>query len=244
MTEYRGLEGAFLHRDGSGVEKCLPDHFCVVGLEKLNNPLPDAFVGGIPELDFELDIPLNVKTVFGSLPLAANLPFRLALKEIKVRSFWLGNYDGEELPVLGVAGLLNLLIVKEGVQFILYRPNWHLQRVYTNFARASYHIIMVTKTVMDFKQRRKRTNMINDKALKALAQIPAKIEAYAEISCLAKERKYGEALSKLKASEISEDTKAWLQKALESGSDYVIARTFETIDSRVAQALCLNCWRQ
>lgn len=84
---------------------------------------------------------------------------------------------------------------------------------------------------------------MNNDISQALAQIPAKIEAYAEISRLAKEKKYGEALSKLKASEITEDTKAWLQKALESGSDYVIARTFETINSRVAQALCLNCWR-
>jgi len=85
---------------------------------------------------------------------------------------------------------------------------------------------------------------MNKEISQALARIPAKIEAYAEISRLAKERKYGEALSKLKASEISEDTKAWLQKALESSSDYVVDRTFGTIDARVAQALCKNCWRQ
>ena len=42
-----GLEGAFLDGDGSGVEKLLADHFCVVGLEQLDNPLADAFVGGI-----------------------------------------------------------------------------------------------------------------------------------------------------------------------------------------------------
>ncbi|MBA7709114.1 hypothetical protein ES703_118024 [subsurface metagenome] len=33
--------------------------------------------------------------------------------------FWLGDYDGKELPVLGFAGFLDLLHIEEGIQLIL-----------------------------------------------------------------------------------------------------------------------------
>ncbi len=113
------LESAFLDGDGSGIEELLRDHFLVVGLEEIDNPLPDAFVDGILELNIELDISLNVEAIVGPPPLATNLPFGLALEEVKERSFRLGDYDGKEFPVLGVAGLLDRLIVEEGVQLIL-----------------------------------------------------------------------------------------------------------------------------
>ncbi len=61
----------------------------------------------INELNIKLDIPLNVEAVVGSLPFAADFPFRLAREEIKVMGFRLGDYDGGEFPVFGIAGLLN-----------------------------------------------------------------------------------------------------------------------------------------
>ncbi|MBA7708119.1 hypothetical protein ES703_117007 [subsurface metagenome] len=89
------LEGAFLNGDGSGVENLLADHLCVVGPEELDDPLTNRFLGTILELDVELHILPDVKVVFGTLPLAANLPFRLAQKEVEVMGFQPGNYDGE-----------------------------------------------------------------------------------------------------------------------------------------------------
>lgn len=114
------LEGAFLDGDSSGIEKLLRDHFFVIGLEEIYNPLPDALVRGILKLNIELDIPLNVEAVVGSPPLATNLPFGLAREEVKVMGFWLGDYDGKELPLLGLAGFLDLLRIEEGIQLILY----------------------------------------------------------------------------------------------------------------------------
>jgi len=71
------LKGAFLNGDGSGVKKRFADHFLVVCLEELDNPLADAFVGGIFELNIELDIALDVEALIPP-PLPANPPFRLA----------------------------------------------------------------------------------------------------------------------------------------------------------------------
>ena len=45
------LECAFLNGDGSGVEKRLADHLCVIGPEEFDKPLPDALVVGVLELD-------------------------------------------------------------------------------------------------------------------------------------------------------------------------------------------------
>ena len=148
-----GLKGAFLNGDGSGVEELLADRFCVVGLEQLDNPLADAFVGGILKLDIELDVSLNIESFVGPLPFAPNLPFRLAYEEVEVTSLCPGNYDGEELPVLGVAGLPDRLIVEEGVQFVLYRLDWHRVGFWPDFAWANCHsAIMVTKTVVKIKR--------------------------------------------------------------------------------------------
>ena len=93
INQEERLKGAFLDRDGSGVEKLLRDHLCVVGLEEIDNPLPDTFVSGILELDIKLDIPLDVKAFIRPLPLAADFPFRLASEEVKVMGFRLGDYD-------------------------------------------------------------------------------------------------------------------------------------------------------
>ncbi|GAH59773.1 unnamed protein product, partial [marine sediment metagenome] len=74
INQEERLEGTFLDGDSSGIEKLLRDHFFVVGLEEIDNPLPDALVRGILELDIELDVPLDVKTVVGSPPFAADFP--------------------------------------------------------------------------------------------------------------------------------------------------------------------------
>ena len=120
INQEERLEGAFLDGHSSGIKELLRDHFLVVGLEEFDNPFPDAFIGGILELNIELDIPLNVEAVVGSPPLATNLPFGLAREEVKVMGFWLGDYDGKELPLLGLAGFLDLLRIEEGIQLILY----------------------------------------------------------------------------------------------------------------------------
>ena len=147
------LEGALLDGHGSGIKELLRDHFFVVGLEEFNNPLPDAFVGGILELDIELDIPLDVEAIIGSPPLSTNLPFGLAREEIEKRSFRLGDYDREELTVLGLAGFLDLLGIEEGIQLVLYVLDCHLFRFRADFAWANYHSkIMVAKTVVKVKQ--------------------------------------------------------------------------------------------
>jgi len=148
-----GLKGAFLDGDGSGIEKLFADRFCVVRLKEVDNPLADAFVGGVPELDVELHIPLDVEALIRAPPFAANLPFRLTLEEVKMMGFWLGNDDGEQLPVLGIAGLLDCLIVEKGVQLVLDVLDWHLLRLDADFARATYHsVIMIAKTVIKIKR--------------------------------------------------------------------------------------------
>ncbi len=119
INQEERLEGAFLDGDGSGIEKLFRDRFFVVGLKEIDNPLPDALICRILKLNIELDIPLNVEAVVGSSPFAADFPFRLAREEVKVMGLRLSYYDGEEFPVLGIADLLNLLVVEESVQLIL-----------------------------------------------------------------------------------------------------------------------------
>ncbi len=114
------LKSPFLDGYGSGIKKRLADDLSVVSFEEFNGSLANTFIGGILELNIKLDIPLNIEAVIGSPPLATNLPFGLAREEVKERSFGLGDYDREEFPVLGFAGLLNRPIVEESVQFVLY----------------------------------------------------------------------------------------------------------------------------
>ena len=140
------LKGTLLDGDGSGVEKRLTDHLCVVGLEKRDNPLPDRFLGTVLELDVELHILLDVEVVFRPPPFASNLPFRLAQKEVEVMGFRPGDYDGEEFPVLGIAGLLKVAVEEQDIQLILYGLNWHLLRVCADFVWGNWHSIMVAKS--------------------------------------------------------------------------------------------------
>lgn len=85
--------------------------------------------------------------------------------------------------------------------------------------------------------------MINDEVAKALAHIPEEMESYAEISKLASNGQYDKALSKIKESRLSGSTKKHLGMILESGDKYVIDRTFDELNTRIAQALCWDCWR-
>ena len=73
--------------------------------------------------------------------------------------------------------------------------------------------------------------------------IPALALSLTEISALARGGKYREALEKLKSSELSESTKQHLTKVLDTGEQYLVDRTFDTIESRIAQAMCWDCWR-
>jgi len=85
--------------------------------------------------------------------------------------------------------------------------------------------------------------MINDEATKAVVTIPEKMESYAEIRRLACSGQFGKALESVKQSPISQSTKQHLQRVIESNDQFVIDRTFLEIDSRIAQALCWDCWR-
>jgi len=84
---------------------------------------------------------------------------------------------------------------------------------------------------------------MNDEAAKAVATIPEDMESYAQISRLARRGQFAKALESVKQSPISQSTKQHLQRVLESNDQYVIDRTFLEIDSRIAQALCWDCWR-
>ena len=85
--------------------------------------------------------------------------------------------------------------------------------------------------------------MMDNEAAKAVASIPDELENYAEIRRLARSGQLTKALESVKESPISQSTKQHLQRALETKNQYVIDRTFLEIDSRIAQALCWDCWR-
>ncbi|GAI57950.1 unnamed protein product, partial [marine sediment metagenome] len=61
---------------------------------------------------------------------------------------------------------------------------------------------------------------------------------------LARSGQFARALESLKQSPISQSTKQHLQRVLETNNQYVIDRTFLEIDSRIAQALCWDCWKE
>jgi len=85
--------------------------------------------------------------------------------------------------------------------------------------------------------------MMDNEAAKAVASIPEELESYAEIRRLARSGQYPKALQSLEESSISQSTKQHLQRVLETNNQYIIDRTFLEIDSRIAQALCWDCWR-
>ena len=84
---------------------------------------------------------------------------------------------------------------------------------------------------------------MNNEVAKAVADIPEDMESYAQISRLAHSGQYSKALERVKQSTISQSTKQHLQRVLESNDKYVIDRTFLELDSRIAQAMCWDCWR-
>jgi len=85
--------------------------------------------------------------------------------------------------------------------------------------------------------------MMNDEAAKAVATIPEEMESYAQIRRLAHSGQLAKALESLRESPISRSTKQHLQRVLETKNQYIIDRTFLEIDSRIAQALCWDCWK-
>ncbi len=84
---------------------------------------------------------------------------------------------------------------------------------------------------------------MNGEAAKALATIPEEMESYAQIRRLARSRQFAKALESVRQSPISQSTKQHLQRVLETNDQYIINRTFMEIDSRIAQALCWDCWK-
>jgi len=84
--------------------------------------------------------------------------------------------------------------------------------------------------------------MQNDDTAQALAGITAEMENYAQIAKLARAEQYGEALARVKESPINQSTKKHLQEVLESNEKYIIDRTFDELDARIAQAMCWECW--
>ena len=85
---------------------------------------------------------------------------------------------------------------------------------------------------------------MNNDIIEALKKVPNDMESYADISRLVDDGKYEEAISKLSSSRITASTKEQLIKALESNETYVIESTFAELNSRIAQAMCWNCWRE
>ena len=85
---------------------------------------------------------------------------------------------------------------------------------------------------------------MNNDIVEALKKIPKDMERYAWISRMAYAGKYEEAISNLRASGITGSTKETLIKALESKEPYVIESTFAELNSRIAQAMCWDCWRK
>ena len=81
-------------------------------------------------------------------------------------------------------------------------------------------------------------------AAKAVEAIPEDMESYAQISRLARSGQFSKALESVNKSSISQSTKQHLQRVLESNEKYVIDRTFLEIDSRIAQAMCWDCWKE
>ena len=86
--------------------------------------------------------------------------------------------------------------------------------------------------------------MVNDKALEVVAAIPEEMESYAQIRRLTHSGEFAKALESIKQSSISQSTKQHLQRVLETNDRYIIDRTFLELDSRIAQALCWDCWRE
>jgi len=84
---------------------------------------------------------------------------------------------------------------------------------------------------------------MNNEAAKAVATIREEMESYTQIRRLAGAGQYPKALQSLEESSMSQSTKQHLQKVLETNNQYIIDRTFLEIDSRIAQALCWDCWR-
>jgi len=85
--------------------------------------------------------------------------------------------------------------------------------------------------------------MMNNEAAKAVATIPEDMESYTRLRRLVSTGRYSEAIRSLGQSTISQSTKRHLKKILETNDQYVIGRTFLEIDSRIAQAMCWDCWR-
>ena len=86
--------------------------------------------------------------------------------------------------------------------------------------------------------------MMNDEEAKAVATIPEEMESYAEIRRLARSGQFARALESVRQSPISQSTKQHLQRVLETNNQYIIDRTFLELDSRIAQALCWDCWKE
>ena len=85
--------------------------------------------------------------------------------------------------------------------------------------------------------------MTDNEAAKVVERIPEDMESYAQISRLARSGQFAMALESVKESSISQSTKQHLQRVLETNDPYIIDRTFLELDSRIAQALCWDCWK-
>ena len=84
---------------------------------------------------------------------------------------------------------------------------------------------------------------MNNEAAKAVTTIPEEMESYAQVRRLVHSGQFAKALESVKESPISQSTKQHLQRVLETNNQHIIDRTFLELDSRIAQALCWDCWR-
>ena len=85
---------------------------------------------------------------------------------------------------------------------------------------------------------------MNNEVLEALKKVTRSMASYVEVSRLVDAAKYDEALVRLENSCINKSTRAHLTRALMSKKPFIIESIFAELNSRIAQAMCWDCWRR
>ena len=85
---------------------------------------------------------------------------------------------------------------------------------------------------------------MNNEVLEALKKVPRNMASYVEVSRLVDAARYDEALVILENSGINKSTRDQLARALMSKEPFIIESTFAELNSRIAQAMCWDCWKK
>ena len=142
MERVTNLECAFFDCSSSGIKQGFSNSLGVELLQQFNYPLANTLIGAVLEFNIELNIPLNVKSFIWPLPLSANLPLSLADKEIEVLSLGVCNDYRQKLTIACATGSLNIGIIEELVDFLLYGLNSHTGGINPVLARTGNHTVL------------------------------------------------------------------------------------------------------